>query len=163
MMRWSIISAVLLFASTAAAAPPVTSGNLHREPVEITADSLEADDVTKTVVFIGQAVAKQGDVTLYGDRLTIHPAADGRDVERIIAEGNVRIVQGERIATGDRAEYLRTEERVVLTGSPRVSEGGNAVQGHEIVLFLRENRSLVKGGPDGRVNAIFQPQGGGAP
>lgn len=153
---WILIAGLLLVAGTAAAAPAGPGG---REPVEISADRMDADDVAKTVIFIGHAVARQGDVTINGDRLTIHSAAGGGDVERIIAEGNVRIVQGRRVATGDRAEYFRAEERIVLSGSPRVSDGENSVQGHEIVLFIKENRSVVKSGQDGRVNAVFKPKG----
>jgi lipopolysaccharide export system protein LptA len=108
-------------------------------------------------------VAKQGDVTIHGDRLRIFTAAGGSDVERIVAEGNVRIEQGQRLATSGRAEYLRAEERIVLTGAPRVSEGQNVVEGQEIVLFLKENRSVVKSGQGGRVNAIFAPRKQGAP
>jgi lipopolysaccharide export system protein LptA len=152
---------MLLLAGTVIAAPPPLPAAGSREPVEISADRLEADDLAKTLVFIGNAVAKQGEVTISGDRLTIHYPPEGGDVERIVAEGNVRIVQGERVATGHRGEYFRAEERAVLTGTPRVSEGANSVQGHEITLFLRENRSVVKGGADGRVNAVFQPQGEG--
>jgi lipopolysaccharide export system protein LptA len=159
MARWWILCAALLLVATAALAAPASPANLaSREPVTISADRMEADDVAKSLIFIGHAVAKQGDITIYGDRLTIHSAVGGGDVERIVAEGNVRIVQGERTATGGKAEYFRAEERIVMTGSPRVSEGQNAVQGHEIVLLLRENRSVVKGGQDGRVNAIFTPQ-----
>jgi lipopolysaccharide export system protein LptA len=152
---------MLLLAATVIAAPPALPAAGSREPVEISADRLEADDLAKTLVFIGNAVAKQGEVTISGDRLTIHYLPEGGDVERIVAEGNVRIVQGERLATGQRGEYFRAEERAVLTGTPRVSEGANSVQGHEITLFIRENRSVVKGGADGRVNAVFQPQGEG--
>ena len=123
---------------------------------------MEADEAAKTLVFIGHAVARQADVTLYGDRLMIYNAAKGGDVDRIVAEGNVRIVQGTRIATGGKAEYFRSEDRIVLTGSPKVVDGANSVQGHEISLFLKENRSVVKGGQDGRVNAVFQPKEGGA-
>ena len=155
---WSLCTGLLLIAATALGAPGAPAGTGSREPVSVTADRMEADDVAKTLIFSGRAVAKQGDITIYGDRLTIHSAAGGGDVERIIAEGNVRIVQGERSATGGRAEYARAEERIVMTGSPQVNEGQNSVQGHEIVLLLRENRSVVKGGQDGRVNAIFTPQ-----
>jgi lipopolysaccharide export system protein LptA len=163
MIRWSILcTGMLLLAGTAMAAPSASPAAGSREPVEISADRLEADDLAKTLVFIGNAVAKQGEVTINGDRLTIHYPPAGGDVERIVAEGSVRIVQGERVATGQRGEYFRAEERVVLTGTPRVSEGANSVQGHEITLFLRENRSVVKGGADGRVNAVFQPQDKGA-
>jgi len=160
MSRWWMACLVVLLTVTVAAALPSGSDSQRRAPVEVTADSMEADDAAKTVVFIGHAVAKQGDVTIYGDRLTIHAVAGDQDVERMIAEGNVRIVQGQRTATADRAEYLRAEERIVLTGTPRVSEGQNWVQGQEIVLYIRENRSVVKGGAGGRVNAVFQPQGG---
>lgn len=163
MTRWTILcaAAMLLFAGTAPAAPAPVSAD-SREPVEITADRLEADEAARTLVFIGHAVAKRSDVTIYGDRLTMHTADGGRGLERIVAEGHVRIVQGERVATGDKAEYFRAEERMVLTGSPQVSEGANSVQGHEITLFFKENRSVVKSGGDGRVNAVFQPPGEGA-
>ena len=164
MRRWSLLCVgMLLLADTVTAAPLPLPAASSREPVEISADRLEADDLAKTLVFIGHAVAKQGEITISGDRLTIHYPPEGGDVEQIVAEGNVRIVQGERVATGQRGEYFRAEERVVLTGSPRVSEGANSVQGHEITLFLRENRSVVKGGADGRVNAVFQPQGERSP
>lgn len=157
---WILCAGLLLMAGVAVAEPPAPTGS--REPVEIAADRLEADDVAKTLVFVGHAVAKQGDIIINGDRLTIHYAAQGGDVDRIVAEGNVRITQGARVATGHRADYFRAEERMVLTGSPRVSEGANSVQGHEIVLFIKENRSVVKSGQDGRVNAVFQPKAEGA-
>ncbi|MBW2477772.1 MAG: hypothetical protein JRE63_10675, partial [Deltaproteobacteria bacterium] len=41
------------------------------EPVEITADRLEANEALHSIVFIGNAEARQGDVTIYADRLTI--------------------------------------------------------------------------------------------
>jgi lipopolysaccharide export system protein LptA len=159
---WMLFAGLLLAGNLALAAPPVLSGVGSKEPVEISADRMEADDVAKALVFIGHAVARQGDVTINGDRLTIHYAAKGGDVERIVAEGNVRIVQQERVATGDRAEYFRAEERMVMTGSPKVSEGSSSVEGQEIILYLKENRSVVKSGQGGRVNAVFQSKGGAA-
>jgi len=161
---WKLCAGLLLASTLAVAAPPTPtqSEGVSKEPVEITADRMEADDVAKTVVFIGHAVARQADVTLYADRLMIYNVAKGGDVDRIVAEGGVRIVQGTRIATGGKAEYFRNEDRIVLTGSPKVVDGTNSVQGHEISLFLKENRSVVKGGQDGRVNAVFKPKEEGA-
>lgn len=159
---WYLCMGLLLLAGSAAAAPAPLAGGGSREPVEITADRLEADDAAKSLVFIGNAVARQEDITINADRLTIFYADQGGDVDRIVADGNVRILQGNRLATGGRAEYFRREERMVLTGSPRVSEGKNSVQGHEIVLFIKENRSVVSGGQSGRVSAVFQPKAEGA-
>jgi lipopolysaccharide export system protein LptA len=158
---WIFCAGMLAVATPVLAAPTASSPTGSREPVEISSDRLEADDAARTLVFIGHAVATQGDVTINGDRLTIYYAAAGGDVDRIVAEGNVRIVQGARLATGGKAEYFRVEDRMVMTGSPRVSEGKNSVQGEEIVLYLKENRSVVKGGQGGRVNAVFQPKGEG--
>jgi lipopolysaccharide export system protein LptA len=95
--------------------------------------------------------------------LVVQYSADNRDVAEIIAEGSVRITQGERVASGQRAVYDKNEERIVLTGSPVVKEGPNSVQGHEIILFLDGKRSIVKGGQDGRVKAVFQPGSGDKP
>jgi lipopolysaccharide export system protein LptA len=160
---WIVCISLLLSAATAAAEPALLASAGSDQPVEITADRLEASDVAKTLVFIGHAEARQGDVTIRGDRLTIYyvSQSEGSEVDRIVAEGSVRIVQGDRVATGEKAEFFRQEERMVLTGSPQLKEGQNSVQGHEIVLFLKENRSVVKGGQDGRVNAVFQPKGEG--
>lgn len=160
-----IFLACLLLATPSLAAPAAKSSAVDRnQPVEIAADRMEADDVAKSVVFSGHAVAKQGDIVIQADRLTIFYTgkSGGDDVERIVGEGNVRIEQGERLATGGKAEFFRGEERVVLTGSPQVKEGQNLVKGNEIVLYLKENRSVVRGGQGGRVNAVFQPKPGGA-
>lgn len=127
-------------------------------PVKVTADRLEADDKAQVLVFSGNAVAVQGDVTLSGDRLTVTYSGTQRDIQEVIAEGSVRIEQGSRVATGAKAVLIRAEDRIVLTGSPKVSEGENFVQGEEIILYLNDKRSVVTGGAGGRVNAVFTPQ-----
>jgi lipopolysaccharide export system protein LptA len=138
------------------AAPEVPSQN--RGPVEVSADHLEADDQAQTLVFSGNAVATQDDVTIHGNRLTVKYTGEKREIERVVAEGSVRIIQGTRVATGDKAILYHIEERIVLTGSPKVSDGDNFVQGQEITIYLNDQRSVVTGGEGGRVNAVFTPQ-----
>ena len=161
--RWVLCVGLMLLATTALAAPKSSPAVDRNLPVEITADGMIADDAARLVVFSGHAVATQGDIVIRADRLSIIYTDKGQDndVERIVGEGNVRIEQGARVATGERAEFFRGEERVVLTGSPQVQEGQNLVKGNEIVLFLKENRSVVKGGQGGRVSAVLQPKSGG--
>jgi lipopolysaccharide export system protein LptA len=129
-----------------------------RGPVKVSADHLEADDKAQLMIFSGNAVAIQDDVTVHGDRLTVKYAGAKRDIQQVIAEGTVRIVQGTRVATGAKAVLYRPEDRIVLTGSPKVSDGDNFVQGQEITLYLNDKRSVVTGGAGGRVNAVFTPQ-----
>ncbi|MBW2520990.1 MAG: lipopolysaccharide transport periplasmic protein LptA [Deltaproteobacteria bacterium] len=131
---------------------------VSNEPVEITADRLEANEALHSIVFIGNAEARQGDVTIYADRLTIFYQDKQNEIERVMAQGNVRIVQFDRIATGEKAEFFRNEGRIVLSGQPRVSEGNSFVEGQMITLFLNDKRSVVSGGDEGRVNAVFQPK-----
>jgi lipopolysaccharide export system protein LptA len=149
-------SLLLLLPLSALAAPGVPAPS--RGPVEVSADRLEADDLAQTLIFSGNAVATQGDVTIHGDRLTVKYAGEKRQIERVVAEGSVRILQGMRVATGAKAILYHVEERIVLTGSPKVSDGDNSVQGQEITIYLNDQRSVVTGGAGGRVNAIFTPQ-----
>ncbi len=141
-----------------AAAPSDTPLTGSKEPIEITSDRLDADDNARLMMFIGNAVAKQGDATIYADRLTVRYAAQGGDVDRVVAEGNVRIVQGDRVATSERADFFRDQERILLTGDPQVTEKGSTVKGHQITLFMKERRAVVQASRSGRVNAVFQPR-----
>lgn len=134
-----------------------------RGPVEITADRLEVDDKTQVLIFEGNAVASQDDITIHGDRLTVRYAGEEREIVQVVAEGKVRILQGTRTATGERAVLYHSEERIVLTGSPQVRDGDNFVQGQEVSIYLNDQRSVVSGGAGGRVNAVFTPQSEGKP
>jgi lipopolysaccharide export system protein LptA len=154
---------VVLWSLPVLAAPPSgTPLTGSREPIEITADRLDADDKARIMMFVGNAVARQGDATISADRLTVRYAGQGGDVDRMVAEGNVRIVQGDRVATSQRADFFRDQERILLTGSPQVTEKGSTVQGHQITLFMKERRAVVQGSQSGRVNAVFQPKAEGA-
>lgn len=147
---------VLLLPVSISAAPVGTSQN--RGPIHVTSDRLEADDQAQTVIFSGNAVASQEDVTIYADRLTIKYTGEKREIVQLVADGQVRIVQQEKVATGKKAVYYKQEERVVMTGAPKVTEGDSSVEGQEITLYLNDKRSVVSGGAGGRVKAIFTPK-----
>jgi lipopolysaccharide export system protein LptA len=157
MMRFCFMSVMLLLLSTQAFAAPLVASK-NRGPVEVSAERLEVDDKKQVLVFSGNAVAVQDDVTIYGNRLTVKYTGEKREIKQVLAEGAVRIVQGERVATGEKAVLYHAEERIVLTGSPRVSSGDNFVQGEEITIYLNDQRSVVTGSTGNRVNAVFTPQ-----
>jgi lipopolysaccharide export system protein LptA len=83
----------------------------------------------------------------------------GGSVERIVVEGNVQITQGDRVATGKMATYHRAENKVVLTGDPKVVRNQDSIQGERITLFLDSEKSIVEGGPSGRVQATIYSSG----
>ncbi|MCD6527525.1 MAG: lipopolysaccharide transport periplasmic protein LptA [Desulfuromonas sp.] len=127
-------------------------------PVHITSQRLEADDFAGFFIFEGDVQAQQGDVYIYADKLTVfYTDSEKKEIDRVVAETDVRIVQLQRVATGQKAIFFQQQGRVELTGDPRVVQGENVVEGEKIVVFLNDNRSIVEGGEKGRVKAIFVP------
>lgn len=164
MLRWILCAAlVLVLGLPLASFAALDTLPKDRGPVEVVADRLDVDDNAQLMVFTGNAVATQDDVTIHADRLTVKYTGEKREIVQLVAEGSVRIVQLGRVATGAKAVLYRAEERVVLTGSPKVTEGENFVQGEEITIYLNDRRSVVSGGAGGRVNAVFTPQKEGKP
>jgi lipopolysaccharide export system protein LptA len=72
--------------------------------------------------------------------------AEGQSVERIVCTGNVRMQQGDRRVTAERAEYFDAEQKLILTGNPKAWDTGehNELTGEEIVVFLEEDKLFVK-------------------
>jgi lipopolysaccharide export system protein LptA len=155
-----IILAALLVASICQAQARAPAGKtVAQDPIRITSDRLEADQGAHKMEFVGNVVARQGDLTIYARNLEIFYGPENHEVERAEAHGDVRVVQGDRVATGQQGTFFRKEGKIVLTGSPRVHQGQDFVEGDEITVFLNEDRSIVKGGGDSRVNAVFNPGG----
>ena len=139
-------------------------------PIQITSDRMHAYNDKGMVVFDGNAIAVQGDRTIRSETITLFykkkaesgekgDAADIRknsDLDRIEARGNVRVTQGERVATGNEAVYLQDAQKIVIKGNAVLSEGKNVIRGEQVVVFLNENRGEVIN-PGGRVSATIFP------
>jgi len=151
----SALSVLFLVLSVVVAIPDQTA--LEDDLVMVSADRLEADEVQRTVVFYGQVKARQSGMVMYADKMTLHYVPDQtKKVDRLEVEGNLRIVQDDRVATADRGVFLNREGRVLLSGHAEVHQAGNRIVGDEIIYFLNESRSVVTSQPDSRVNAVFR-------
>lgn len=128
-------------------------------PITVKSNEMTADNKGKTAVFSGKVVAKQGDITIFSDRLTVSYAEKGGDVEKVEALGNVRIVQLNRTGFADQALYDSHNGRIVLTGSPRVVQGGDSISGKVITYYVDDEKSDVSSGgdPKARVEAVINP------
>lgn len=127
-------------------------------PIQIKSNELLADSTRKTATFTGSVVARQGDLTIYADKLVISYAESEQEVRQAELFGKVRIVQGDRVAQSGHALYDAQLGTIVLDQSPRVSTGGgNVITGATITYFVDEGRSVVSGG-SGRVEAELLPQ-----
>ena len=130
-------------------------------PITIKSNELTADNRGKTAVFTGKVVARQGDVTIYSDRLVVNYGEKKGDVDKVEASGNVRIVQLNRTGYASEAVYERRYGRITLTGTPlpKVVQGMDSVSGKVITYFVDDEKSIVTGGgdPQSRVEAVIHP------
>jgi lipopolysaccharide export system protein LptA len=112
--------ALALAASGAHAQNIGLPGGDRNTPVEIHADNgIEWQQNAQAYIARGNAVAKQGDVTVRADQLIAYyrnTSSGGTDVWRIDAVGKVRIGTPTQSAHGDKAVYDVDNGVLVLTG-----------------------------------------------
>ena len=159
----------LLLLSQASAAPMPLSSDA---PVDVAADNMVYNSDKNTVSFTGNVEAVRGEFKLWAESLTIFLKNGGKqvpaeesfslaaamgstDLERIVAERNVRFKNGTQSGTAQKATYFAGPNTLVLEGKPILRDGANSITGNVIRYFINENRSVVEGGSSQRVHAVF--------
>jgi lipopolysaccharide export system protein LptA len=160
----------------------VLAGSPAAKPIYIEADRLESDQQQDVVVFTGRVQAKQDDVVIQADEMTVRYSASeaaaapgketgagngsdteagentiARNISTILARGHVKIIKGDWHAVGDTMRYFADERKVELTGNAKAWQDQNTITGEHITLYLDEGRSVVeRSGPKGeRVKAFI--------
>jgi lipopolysaccharide export system protein LptA len=128
-----------------------------RAPIDITSDTVEGDQKQNRVTFQGNVIAKQEDMTLYANTLVVIYDPDTKKLKEIIAIGNVKVVQLDRRATGQKATFDQDKNKVILDGDAVVREGANVIRGERITFYVEEERSVVEPGKGGRVSTSITP------
>jgi len=135
-------------------------------PIQLNSDRMLLDEKKSVVVFEGHVVVRRGDVTITADRLYLYGKQGeriamekplGEQLDRIEVEGNVRIVQGNKVASSDKAIYYVVPQKVLLLGNPVVAQGQDRISGQMITIYLKEGRSVVEGGQEKPVQVIITP------
>jgi lipopolysaccharide export system protein LptA len=126
-------------------------------PIHIEANSMHSTEHTNSVVFTGEVDAKQGDVRIRSDEMTVYYTQNEQDktaantgetttsqqVEKLVCIGNVEITRGEWLGTSKKMVYLSDERQVILTGDAKAWQNQNMVSGDKIIHYLDEGRSEV--------------------
>lgn len=153
--------AALFTASALALAAPAAKSAVSKErsklPITIKSNELSADNKGKTAIFTGKVVAKQGDVTIFADKLTINYGDQKGAVEKVVADGNVRFIRENSSGSASHAVYDSKEGRITLTGNSRVMQGIDTIVGNTIICYIDEDKCSVTGG---RVEATIHPEAG---
>ncbi len=148
------------------------------DPVRITSDKMVYSQTENAVVFQGNVHGTQADMAIWAHKVTAYfvkeqkPGAKagqekgpgdfggGDKIDRIVAEGDVRMVSGKNEGACAQLTYLVGEGVLRMEGNPILREGQNTVRGDVIKYYMKENRSEVLSGAQRRVEAIFfSPKG----
>ena len=124
-------------------------------PFKLKPTSMSSTEKTNSVVFTGEVDAKQGDVRIRSDEMTVYYTQQEKDknventasqqVEKLVCVGHVEITRGEWLGTSKKMVYLSKERQVILTDNAKAYQGKNMVSGDKIVYYLDEGRSEVVG------------------
>lgn len=128
-----------------------------REPIHITSDTVEANQKQNMITFKGNVVAKQGDTTLYANTLIIYYDPNTQKLKEVVATGNVKLVQLNRRATGQRAMFYQDSNKVVLDGEAVVREGENVIRGERLIFYVNEERTVMEGKKGGQISTTIIP------
>lgn len=117
-----------------------------KSPIDIKSESMSLDYENHAIVWTGHVHANQANAQLTADKLHVNYLdKDFKQMKDIVAEGNVRMSQGTRWATGDHGVMDQTKHTMVLTGSPVVHDGNDQITGSKITVYMDTGRSVVEG------------------
>ena len=126
-------------------------------PIYVEADQMSSTAETDTVLFTGNVDAKQGDLRILSDEMTVYyddpetpedkkvPDTTQR-IEKLICIGNVEITREDWLGTSEHMTYFADSRQVILTGNAKAWQGQNMVTGEKIIYYMDEGRSEVVGG-----------------
>jgi lipopolysaccharide export system protein LptA len=149
--------------ATAAAGKPVSilvtqiDNRNKAAPLRINSTHLAYADNERRIHLDGDVVAKWTDLTITAKTLDVFlqpqgeagatPMAGLGKLDRVVANGQVKITQPHREGTGDQLVYTAGDDKFVLTGGPPSifdAEQGK-ITGVSLTLFRHDDRVLVEG------------------
>jgi len=133
---------------------------LLAEKINVTSNSMTAEDLKKEVHFMGNAKAIQGDSWIHGDEIIVY-FDDNNQTKKYEAIGTVTFEFKEKSnhyqGSADKVTYYPVKSTYVLTGKAEIDDIMNKrhVDGNEITLDMITGNANVKGSKKKPVKFIF--------
>jgi lipopolysaccharide export system protein LptA len=128
-------------------------------PVNVTSDKLSYVDAERKAVFSGNVIVRAQDATITAETVQVillpktgqAENQSASQLERIEAQGDIKIAQGARKASGNKLVYTAAEEKMVLTGTkaklPSIFDAERGqISGDSLTFFTHDGRVLVGSG-----------------
>lgn len=153
-IKISYISAVFLLTLWVCSLPAI--GTAEKEPpIVVEADQMSSTEESNTVLFLGNVDAKQGDLRILSDEMTVYyleeatadeEASTEQKIDKLVCVGNVELSSADWLGTSDQMIYYSGNRKVLLVGDAKAWQGENMISGEKIVYYIDEGRSEVVGG-----------------
>jgi lipopolysaccharide export system protein LptA len=118
------------------------------QPLSIRSDEMEAaqEQGRRRLVFTRNVRVEQGTMRMSSARLVALYPEGASQPDRLVADGSVRLLQGDRSARCRKATYDRRSERLTCEGAAEFQDGENRLTGEVIEIDLATDRVRVRGG-----------------
>jgi len=114
---------------------PLNKQENKKEKITITCDGpLDVDYEKNVAIFNNNVKVEKSDLTIYSDKMQVYfspkqqegKAAQGdmvmsSSINKIVAQGNVRILRGENTSYSQEAIYNALDKKITLTGKPQIT------------------------------------------
>ncbi|MFH0877613.1 MAG: LPS export ABC transporter periplasmic protein LptC [Candidatus Omnitrophota bacterium] len=94
-----------------------------KSKINVTCDGPMELDYEKNFAIFNINVKVQGDPTqgtMYADKMTVYFGTDTKQIDKMEAEGHVKIVRDENTSLSERAVFTAADKRMVLSGKPQL-------------------------------------------
>jgi lipopolysaccharide export system protein LptA len=134
-------------------------------PINIDAEKLDYFDKEQKLVYTGDVVAIQGDVTLKTPQLVVFltpkeddtakgPPSSASQMRRWEASKPVTLISKDQIGTGDAGIYEKAENKFYLKGNVTLTQGEQVTKGDNAIYDLDTGKAVVTG----HVRSMFPPK-----
>ncbi len=162
----SVLVACAAFKSSAADNRQASSAEGQERQIRIKADQLVADLKASQAEFSGNVQVTYGDTVITADRLIIYQhqnlktedetIIDRKSIEKVVAQGHVRIELGDAVASAETAEFQPESDELTLSGrNATVVSGRNSITGAKLIFYRAKGRFEATGAGRDQVKAVF--------
>lgn len=125
---------------------------LHAQ-TSITGEADELIFLENRLIYKGNVRLIRDSAVLKAQKVEIILDENGKP-KKIIAYGNVKIIEPERKVFADYAEYDLVKDVMYLKGNAKIQEKTRLLEADEITMYRKENRLVAKGNKK-RVRTVY--------
>ncbi len=119
----------------------------------ITGESDELIYSEDKLIYKGNVRLIKESSVLRAEKVEIILNEEGKPV-KIVASGNVRVIEPNRKAFANYLEYNLTEDIIYLKGGAKIQERTRILEADEIIIYRKNNKLIAKGGKK-RVRTVY--------